>query len=126
METPQAQFLDVGLSMPTLEVPQIQFIAGVCGHAVGQQRQVHTVQTVQVGAGDFASGGVNGVLAVMMVFSTPLAAFFGLLREELGPGVGEALTPGVCPRCQATCKLALLTLQLRPGVDIHIVALSRV
>ena len=37
------------LSLPTVEVPQIQFLAGVCGHSVWQQRQVRTVQTVQLG-----------------------------------------------------------------------------
>ena len=31
------------LSLPTLKVPQIQFLAGVCGHSVWQQRQVRTV-----------------------------------------------------------------------------------
>ena len=30
------------------------------------------------------------------------AAFFGLLREELSPVLGVALTPGVSPRCQAS------------------------
>ena len=34
------------LSLSTVEVPQIQFLAGVYGHSVWQQRQVHTVQTV--------------------------------------------------------------------------------
>ena len=47
VENPQAQLLDVELSMPTVEVRQIQFIAGVCGHAVWQQRQVRTVQVVR-------------------------------------------------------------------------------
>ena len=49
VETSQAQFSDFKLSMPRVEVPLIQFIAGVCAHAVRQQRQVRTVQTVQLG-----------------------------------------------------------------------------
>ena len=34
----------------TVEVPQIQFIAPICGHFSSQQRQVRTVQTVQLSA----------------------------------------------------------------------------
>ena len=48
--------------MPTVEVPQLQFIVGGCGHAVWQQRQVCTVQSEQVAAGDSAHGRVGAVM----------------------------------------------------------------
>ena len=45
------------------------------------------------------------LVAVMRVFSMLLAAFFGLHREGLSPGLGVALTPRVSPRCQATGRV---------------------
>ena len=49
----------------TVEVPQIQFIAPICGHSSSQQRQVRTVQTVQLSPWVAVYGGE----AAMMGFS---------------------------------------------------------
>ena len=105
VEIPQSQLLDVELSMHTVEVPQIQFIAGVCGQCcLATERQVRTVQTVQVGAGDSAYGGVYGVVAVTRIFSLISAAFFGLLRVGLGSGADAGSFSQVSGQWSCACE----------------------